>query len=366
MISTSIFPSRYVQGADAFATLASETARLGSRALAIVSPTAHTNAAVAAALAANAEVAFDVEIFGRECCRLEIDRLSAVAKRTGAQVIVGIGGGKALDTAKAVAHDRGLPVVIAPTLASTDAPCSALSVIYTPDGAFESYLVLPRNPDVVLVDSAVIAQAPVRFLVSGMGDALATWFEAEDCFKSGATNMTGRVGSMTVHALARLCWDTLRADGVAAKAKAAEGLVDAAVERIIEANTLLSGIGFESGGLSGAHAIHNGLTVLAPTHHYWHGEKVAIGTQALMFLTGRPNAVITEVYRFCVAVGLPITLADIGLDSPSDADLMKVAELACAAGETIHNVPSDTTPAQVFAALKAADAYGRRFALVPA
>ena len=357
MLSTSIFPARYVQGAHALHHLVDEVARLGRTGLAIVDPAIAT--AVAPALAAKGEATLTAERFGGECSGVEIARLVGVARAAAAAVIVGIGGGKALDTAKAVAHELALPVVIVPTLASTDAPCSALSVIYTAEGAFERYLILPRNPDVVLVDTALIAKAPVRFLVSGMGDALSTWFEAEDCRISGATNMTGRVGSMTAFALARLCWDTLREYGVAAKVTAAKGAVDEAVEKIVEANTLLSGLGFESGGISGAHAVHNGLTALAPTHAFWHGEKVAIGTQTLLYLTGRPAHTIAEVYDFCVAVGLPTTLADIGLVDPSDADLMTVAELACAPGETIFNAPIDVTPEAVFEALKAADSHGR-------
>lgn len=358
MISTSIFPARYVQGAGALSLLPEEVARLGARALVIVDPA--VRAQVAPILATAGAADFVVEAFGGECCDGEIDRLAAIARTAKADVVVGIGGGKALDTAKAVAHAITHPVVIVPTLASTDAPCSALSVIYTAQGAFSRYLVLPRNPDVVLVDSAVVAKAPVRFLVSGMGDALSTWFEAEDCRMSSATNMTGRVGSMTAFALARLCFDTLMAHGVAARATAARGMVDGSVEKIIEANTLLSGLGFESGGLSGAHAIHNGLTALAPTHHFWHGEKVAIGTQALLFLTRRPPETVAQVYAFCEAIGLPTTLADIGLTAPSDADLMKVAELACAPGETIFNAPAEVTPQKVFEAIKAADAHGRR------
>lgn len=358
MLSTTIFPARYVRGADALSSLGSEIARLGARALVIVDPAVAS--LVAPALAAPGDAVLTVERFGGECCDSEIDRQVAAARAATAAVIVGIGGGKALDTAKAVAHALTLPVVIVPTLASTDAPCSALSVIYTAEGAFSRYLVLPRNPDVVLVDSALVAKAPVRFLVSGMGDALSTWFEAEDCRKSGAGNMTGRIGSMTAFALARLCYDTLLAHGRAAKRTAARGEVDESVEKIIEANTLLSGLGFESGGLSGAHAIHNGLTALAPTHHYWHGEKVAIGTQALLFLTDRPTELIAEVYAFCADIGLPTTLADIGLVAPTDADLMKVAELACAPGETIFNAPVDVSAPKVLEAIKAADDYGRR------
>jgi len=251
-------------------------------------------------------------------------------------------------------------VVVVPTLASTDAPCSALSVVYTPEGAFKRYLLLPRNPDVVLVDSKVILNAPARFLVSGMGDALSTWFEAEDCRESGAGNMTGRQGGMTAFGLARLCFDALMNDGADALAAMERKEVTPALERIIEANTLLSGLGFESGGLSGAHAIHNGLTVLPQTHKYWHGEKVAIGTLSLLMLTGRPKELVDRTFAFCKAVGLPLCLADIGLSNPTDEELMRVAEAACAPGETIHNIKGGVTPGRVFAAIKEADAEGRR------
>ena len=356
-IMTSIFPGRYVQGAGALSLLAEEVARLGDAGFAIVDPVVLPE--VKGVLEGAKTVSVVVETFGGECTDEEAERLAAVAGKAGASVIIGVGGGKALDTAKAVAHAMAVPVVIVPTLASTDAPCSALSVIYTPEGAFKRYLVLPRNPDVVLVDTALIARAPVRFLVSGMGDALATWFEAEDCKISGSANMTGRVGSMTAYGLARMCYDTLLADGVAAKADCAAKTVTPALERIVEANTLLSGLGFESGGLSGAHAIHNGLTVLAGTHHFWHGEKVAIGTLALLHLTKRPLAVLAEVYDFCDAIGLPTTFADIGIADVTDAELLEVAKVACADGDTMGNVPGNVTPEAVVAALKAADMEGR-------
>lgn len=357
MITTSIFPTRYVQGAGAIAMLPEEARRLGDTALAVVDPRVLP---AAAAVAQKGAIVIALEAFGGECSDEEIERVAARARALDANVIIGIGGGKALDTAKAVAHALGLPVAIVPTLASTDAPCSALSVIYTAEGAFKRYLVLPRNPDLVLVDSQIVAEAPVRFLVSGMGDALSTWFEAEDCKISGAANMTGRPGGMTAFGLARLCYDTLLADGVAARKAAEARKVTPELERVIEANTLLSGLGFESGGLSGAHAIHNGLTVLEPTHAFWHGEKVAIGTLSLLMLTKRPAALVAEVFGFCEAVGLPTTLADIGLADATDDQLRQVAAMACAPGETIHNIKGDVTPEQVFAAIKAADAEGQR------
>ena len=127
----------------------------------------------------------------------------------------------------------------------------------------------------------------------------------------------------------------------------------------MEANTLLSGLGFESGGLGSAHSVHNGLTRLPGTHDYYHGEKVAIGVLASLFLTDRPKALIDETYDFCKSVGLPTTLADVGLDSVTEEELELVAEGACAEGETIYHESSPVSPAAVLAALKTADRIGR-------
>jgi len=360
MLSTMIFPGRYVQGYDAIQTLGKEASRFGRKALLILDPYVadHLFPTFKESLASAIE--YHLERFTGEASDEEVERLSAIVKQSKDEVVIGVGGGKTLDTAKAVAYTSGIPVVIVPTIASTDAPTSALSVIYTPSGEFKRYLVLPTNPDLVLVDTRVVVEAPVRFLVSGMGDALATWFEAESARQKYAPNMTGNVGTMTAYALARLCFDTLMADGVAAKTACEAGAVVPALERVVEANTLLSGLGFESGGLAAAHAIHNGFTALEETHHYFHGEKVAFGTLASLFLTGKPSDLIDQVYTFCEDVGLPTTLAEIGVTDASDEKIMKVAELATAAGETIHNEPIPVNARMVAAAIKAADAEGRR------
>ncbi len=172
--------------------------------------------------------------------------------------------------------------------------------------------------------------------------------------------MTGNVGSMSAYGLARLCYDTLLKFGLAAKMICETHVVTPALEHIVEANTLLSGLGFESGGLAASHAIHNGLTVLEQTHNYYHGEKVAMGTLTSLFLTDKSPEIIKDVYDFCESVGLPITLADIGLTNVSDEDLTKVASASCAKGESIYNEPIPVTLDMVFSALKAADAEGQR------
>jgi glycerol dehydrogenase len=173
-------------------------------------------------------------------------------------------------------------------------------------------------------------------------------------------NLPGDRGSITAYSLARLCYDTLLEYGVYAKSACEANAVTPALERIVEANILLSGVGFESGGLAAAHAMHNGLTALEQTRKAYYGEKVAFGTLASLFLTDKPKKTIDEVFSFCESVGLPTMFKNIGLSNISDEDLMKVAEEACAKDETIHNEPMPVTPELVRWALRAADAEGKR------
>ncbi len=348
-------PGRYVQGRGAIGKLTEELENLGAaKPLVLCDPVAE-----GVMPAGSLDVPGAVRVrFGGECSPGEIERVAKEARDQNADAVVGVGGGKTLDTAKSVAHPAGLPLVIVPTIASTDAPTSAVSVVYEDDGAFKEYRFFGKNPNVVLVDTAIIASAPVRFLVAGIGDGLSTFFEADTSSKTKKAAMAGGPPLSAALAIARLCYDTLLEHGLTARLAVEKNVVNPAVEKVVEANTLLSGLGFESGGLAAAHSIHNGLTALEETHHYWHGEKVAFGVLAMLVLEGRPAEVIEEYVDFCLTVGLPVTLSDIGLDGAGREDLEKVAALACIEGETIHNEPFPVYPEMVVDAMISADAFG--------
>ncbi|OKL42744.1 glycerol dehydrogenase [Pseudovibrio exalbescens] len=355
-----ISPSKYVQGAGTLAKIGDYVKPLGGRPLAIADEvvTGLVGETVTSSFAA-AEAKLTMEKFNGECCRDEINRILEIAKSTQADVIVGIGGGKTLDTAKSVAFYSKVPVVVVPTIASTDAPTSALAVIYTPTGEFSEYLMIPTNPNMVIMDTKVIAGAPTRLMVAGMGDALSTYFEARANSISGKPTMAGGASTKAALALAKLCYETLLADGLKAKVAVENNISDKAVENIIEANTLLSGLGFESSGLAAAHAIHNGLTKLEECHHLYHGEKVAFGTLTQLLLENAPMEEIRTVIEFCRSVGLPTNLFDMGVKELDHAKLMEVAEASCAEGETIHNMPFAVTPEMVFAAMLSAHEIGQ-------
>ena len=357
MLKKLLFPGKYMQGVGALAELPSLVKLFGRQGLILASPTADKDILPQSGVDLNAH-GLPVARFAGECCEKELARVAALIQEKHVDVLVGMGGGKTIDTAKIAADRANMPVLVVPTIASTDAPCSGCAVVYSEQGVFEAVQYQKLNPAAVLVDTDVIAQAPVRFLVAGMGDALATWFEARSCSAAQAPNECGGLSTLTGLSIAKLCYDTLLQYGATAKLSAAQHIVTPALEHIVEANILLSGVGFESGGLASAHSIHNGLTALDETHAYYHGEKVAFGVLAGLQLTDAPPEESAQVFTFCEEVGLPTSFADIGLGKVDRTSLMRVAEKACAPGEYIHHEAGTITPENVLQAMLAANAIG--------
>lgn len=358
MFKKAVFPGKYIQGVGAITELPSLVSLLGGKGLILASPTAKSTVLSRCPVdLAAADIA--VEPFRGECSEEEIHRVCGIIAERQTGVLIGMGGGKTIDTAKIAADRTGIPVIVVPTIASTDAPCSGCAVVYATDGVYESTYYQKANPAAVLVDVDIIAAAPTRFLVSGMGDALATWFEARSCERTQSANECGGRSTTVGFHIAKLCYETLLAYGPAARVASERHIVTPALERIIEANILLSGLGFESAGLAAAHAIHNGLTALPETHAFHHGEKVAFGVLAGLQLTDAPMEESKTVFAFCEEIGLPTTLADIGLAHADTERLMAAARKACEPEQSIHHEAGVITPRSVLNAMLAANAMGQ-------
>lgn len=367
-----ISPSKYIQGEDELLNLGYFVKTYGESALLI----AHFDDVerVKDKLIKTSEkfgIKFVESGFRGECSREEVLRLKELANQNNCDCIVGLGGGKSIDTAKCVSECNNL--IIVPTIASTDAPTSHLAVLYTEEGLFDDYVYFKQNPSVVLIDTKVIAKAPTRFLVSGMGDALSTYFEARANEKSYSNVNAGlpcgvkdgscvpAKGTNAAFKLAKLCYETILEDGLKAKISSDYNLVTPALENVIEANILLSGLGFESGGLAAAHAIHDGLTILEGTHKYLHGEKVAFGTLVQLVLENSLIEELNRVLDFCLEVGLPVCLSDIGVETISDDELKLVAKKSCIDKESIHAMPFKVTEESVMSAIVVADTIGKNY-----
>ena len=354
-------PLRYVQGQGEFGRLPLYTAPYGNACVIIDGFLYQDLNARLEKAYAESDAKFVSISFNGECCEEEVERIGRIARENGAAVIVGAGGGKTMDTAKICADEMGLPVIIAPSSASTDAPVSEIAVVYKPDGEYIGSRKMKKNADLVLVDTEIIVKAPRRLFVAGMGDALATWLEAQACECSDSPNYigSGMRRCKAGMAIAKASWDILFEDGEKALMALDSGVVTEAFENVVEANTLLSGLGFLNTGLATAHGIHSGLTVLPETHKYLHGEKVAFGIVCQMVLENTPAETVDKVMRFMVAIGLPVTLADLGVAAEHDK-VLAIAEKT-ANGPLIHQEPFAVTTERVYGAIIAADALGRKY-----
>ena len=352
-----IAPSAYVQGPGALTDAGEEFGALtGERAYVLGGKTAlaETEKALIKSIEAGGLSVTAVED-GVDRCTVET--IEAQVDRAGdheADVLVGVGGGVAIDVATAVAETLGAEVVSVPTIASTDAPCSVISVVYDDEGNFREVRKRAHNPELVLVDTAVIARAPARFLRHGMGDAMATGFEA---WASATTDASTAAGGRPSHAASLIAEEAYRRVaeyGTDALAAAERNAVTPAFERVVEGNTLLSGIGFESGGTAGAHAIQVGLTNTGVREP--HGVLVGFGTIAELVLQDRPPAVFEEAFDVYFEVGLDVTLDELTVVDDAaltDDELIGVGEIAMEHG--MENEPISVTPERIADAIRTAD-----------
>ena len=289
--------------------------------------------------------------FNGECSVEEITAHVAALRDQRIDCVIAAGGGKCIDAGKGVAFRLGTPVVVVPTLASNDAPCSALSVLYSPEGVSTGAEFYPSSPAFVVVDTDIIAAAPERYLVAGMGDAMATWYEARVCLLNPAgVSTVGARPTLASCAIGEVCAQTLFEKGRAAAAAVAAHTVDDALETVVEANTLLSGLGFESGGLAAAHGVAQSYTGIPSVHAgYLHGEMVAMGTLAQLMMEARPDEA-ARVAAFFAAVGLPIHLGQLGLDA-ADTGALDVITEGTLGFPFIGNMPQPVTAALVRSAV---------------
>ena len=355
-----IAPRKYVQGPDVLAEAGSLIAAIGKKPLVLWDKKvkAIVGKTLLAGLAGAKLKVTDVAFKG-DSTHAEADRVAKLAAKAKADVVIGVGGGKALDTAKAAAAAAKARVVTIPTIASNDSPTSSYTVWYDEKGncmGFESWGV---NPDLVLVDTRVIANAPVRAFVAGMGDALATWIEARVCLQTRSPNLAGGVATQAAITLAQLGYDLLMEYGVEAKRAVEKKVVTPAVEKVVEANVLLSGMGFESGGVATAHMIANCLPSLPECHKLMHGHEVGFGVISQLCL--EEDVEVEEIYEivdFEIAVGLPVTFADLGLAGVKRSRLEPIGKICAGEGSLCHFHPFKVTPASVVDAMIAADALG--------
>lgn len=350
-----IAPAKYVQGPGVLNSLGKYVETYGKNFLVIADETVwEIVSEIVEKSFEDSKASITHETFQGVPSESEADRIAEVGKDDNVDGVIGVGGGATLDTAKFVANKLGTPVIIAPTTASSDSPTTHLSVVYTDDHEFERYEIYDKGPELVIVDSELIVNAPANQFASGIADAIATHVEAVASMKRNAETMTGGRYVLAGQALSEKSEEELFEKGIAAYLAVKEGILTPAVEDIIETNTLLSGVAAMNAGLSGAHAIHDGLYVLdGDVHELSHGEKVAYGVLAHLVLIGESAEVIKDYADFFNKLGLPTTLKDMHLEDVSFEDLVKVGEFAVSEDETMKNLDPSITAEEVANAILA-------------
>lgn len=354
-------PSRYFQGPNLMRRLPKYAGMYGRKAYAIIDQYFFdklTSQLVEDFNATGMEI--ETAVFNSEVTDARVLAAAEKARPFGPEVVIAIGGGKTIDTTKAVADILQIPLIVAPTSASTDAPTIALSVMYSEEGEHLCARLYKKNPDIVLMDSQVIADAPVRFLVAGMADALSTVFEARANQLSDSNNYVsgGYRRTKAGMAIAEACFDVLMANGLKAMESAKRHVVSEALEDVIEANTLLSGIGVENNACAGSHSICEGISILPADKKTFHGEKVGFGVLCQLVVENAPNELLDRIYNFCIDVGLPVTLDDLSIENTPN-NIMAIAKHSMKSywdSEPMH-VDADV----VYGAIVTADALGQKY-----
>jgi len=324
-----VMPLRYVQGPGALELLGPHAAILGRSAYVIGESVALSIAGerVRKSLAsAGISISLWVDTV-KECTHANIDGLSARADGADVDLVVGVGGGKAIDTAKAVANKLRIPACTVGTQCATNADASGESVVYTDNHEYVESIKLRSNPALVIEDTDILAGAPVKYLIQGMGDALSCRFEAQAFAKMREEKGGGPVPLAATLALAESCYRTLMSSGVKAVEDLRNGICSDEVEGIIEAVKFTSSVAFENSSCAMAHAVHNGLTTIKGVEGA-HGEIVAYGTIVQCVYEGRPVEETRSVYEWCKELGLPTSLKMLG--APSRDKVEVAARNACA------------------------------------
>lgn len=353
------FPGVYVQGPGAHGHLAATVRQLGGRSPFVVSDDivdAAIGARLLAGLVADGLSARRLRFAG-ECTPGAVAALAAIARGEAADTIVGLGGGKTIDTAKGVAKAIGARLVVAPTIASNDSATSRLIVLYDDTHRVTGTDLLTRNPDAVVVDTSEIVKAPVRFFRAGIGDALSKTFEARQCRRTGAHNFFGGRPTAVAQIFADRCYDIIRDHGETAVTDVARQVCSPDVETVTEATVLLSGVGFETGGLSIAHALIRGLTAVPSLSRALHGEMVAFGTLVQLVMEGEQPAELASYLELLRRVGLGAHWKALG-DSEPTADELDVIAGATAAAPYAANFSPRPDAKTIRAALIRANALG--------
>lgn len=339
MLELLISPGKYVSGFDNLDKLGQEVQKLGNKALILVDEKIEKIVNKGIDSIRNL-IEIEITYFNGECSFEEVARIKELIIEKGCNVIVGLGGGKTMDTAKASGYDAKVKIVTVPTIAATCAAWASHSAMYTTEGIAHSYYSIYKNADLLFMDKKICFEAPVRYIVSGMVDTLAKWIETRA--------YTGPIENKNTEleiaiSLAKKCYNEILEYGLKAVEDVKNGIYSKEVDIMLEHNMLtaglVGGIGGEACRAVAAHAINNGLTALPVVYNTnLHGEVVGFGNLVQLILDGEKEEAL-KIARFFRLIGAPATLEDMGFENLSESQLERIINKALYKGDTMWNLP---------------------------
>lgn len=321
-----LFPARIFRSQGALAQLKVAAPAMGKRALILGGKQALAAAEpVLRDLLTPVMTITSTEWYGGEVTDANADHLVTQVQANRADLIIAVGGGKALDTGKLAAQRAGCPIITIPTIAATCAATSPFSIRYNEAGHYLDIYHLDKAPDLVILDPDLIAKSPIRWLAAGLGDTLAKFYEYR-AITGGHPDFSL---NMAAYANSTLCYDIIRQHGKGAIEAVTSRQSSSALEQCLDAIftyaalTSIMGVGAHA---AAAHGIFDGFTVLDKTRHYGHGLLVGFGNLCLLAIENRSDAEIIEAIQLAKACAVPVSLADI--DTFSVDELEQVATAA--------------------------------------
>ncbi len=348
------YPGEYVRGDGALREIGKISAKLGKKVFIMGGKTAlaKVQQQIEDCLKKEALEIASVKWFGGESSWANVNAMTENAKASGADLIIAVGGGKAMDTGKMAAHKCGLPLITVPTVAATCASVAAVAVVYSANGEFEEVYEMDNAPEVVLVDTRVILEAPLRHLAAGLGDTLAKWYEYRVSIVKASKN------GLSLGALAngRLCYDLILQYGGKAIESVKNNQFDEALNAAVDSIIIYAGTASLLGGTevraAAAHAFYNGLTVIPAAHAAGHGLTVGYGNLFLIALEGRSDEELLEAIQLSKACGVPTQLKELGDITLDD---IEIASKAILANPDMDNMPFPVTKEMIFEAINRVD-----------
>ena len=352
MKSYSVYFANYTIGEDAYDLVPEVCAPYGERILLIGGKKAFEAAEdlLGKALEGSGLHIVGRGVFGEGCTPGNIERWASEAKELKADMIFGMGGGKALDTAKGAADRAGLPVFTFPTIAATCAATTALSVVYKEDGNFDSFYFFEKPARHCFINTRVIADAPWKYLRAGMGDTMGKFFECHFAARGDRLDHSSSLG----REISNLCYGPLLEHGVQALRDCKENIASYDLEQAVLANIVSTGMVslmvLDDYNCAIAHSVYYGLVLLPGfEERYLHGDVVAYGV-LVQLAVDKDTERLKEAKAFLKELGIPSTLKE--MQVPLDRDYLKDVLKETVSGPDMEHIPYPVTEDMIFEAMK--------------